>query len=323
MANFQTAPKLRIVNSPDQVALARLAEKANGAFEPITVTGVAATDAAATDLLKIIGVADLLKGKVTYATKSLSVPAQLQTSTVTVTLPSLVAGVEFTVRIVVKTRNLEHEFARFDGKNQKERFYPLILKAGDTPAIVAARIAEIVEYDEFTDAYRYVNTSVAGAVVTLTAVDPGWDFVVSFEGPGVEDGNVALVHAVTAKSFEGRNNYRQLNNYRLQTDARTRPYAVGAFGGGTEELPIKGATYTQFIVMWTVSRTDLSGASMQNEGPVTGEFGIELFMNNGTTAAEQVILLDWLKANATKLEEYNATTANAAIVAETPVVTTN
>jgi hypothetical protein len=323
MANFQTAPKLRIVNSPDQITLARLSEKANGAFEPITITGVAATDAAATDLLKIVGVADLFKSKVTYATKSLSVPSQLQKSTVTVTVPSPMAGKEFTVRIVIKTRNLEHEFVRFDGKNQKERFYPVVLKAGDTASTVAARIAEIMQYDEFVDAYKYVNVSVSAGVVTLEAVDPGWDFNVTFEGPAVDDNHVTLTHAITKKSFEGRNNYRQLNNYRLQTEARTRPYAVGAYGAGNDELPVKGATYTQLVIKWTVSRNDLSGASMQNEGPVTGEYGIELFLNDGTVGAQKTILIDWLKANAKKFEEYNATTADAAIVAETPAVTTN
>jgi hypothetical protein len=321
--NLQIAPKLRIVNSPDQFALARLSEKANGAFEPIVVTGVSAEDAVSTDLLKIFGFADLQKGNVTFASKSLSVPSQLQKSTLTITVPSVVNKKEFTVRIVVKTRNLEHEFARFDGKNQKERFYPLVLKTGDTAATVAARIAEIIQYDEFTDAYKYVTVSKNAGVVTFESIDPGWDFVLTVEGDAVEDGNVVAVVAVTAKSFEGRNNYRQLNNYRLQSEARTRPYAVGAFGAGNEELPVKGATYTQFIVKWNVKRDDLSGDSTINSGPVSSEAAIELFMQNGTMEAEKTILLDWLKANAKKVEEYNATTANAAIVAETPVVTLN
>jgi hypothetical protein len=320
--NIQTAPKLRIVNDSSRLELLRLKKKASGAFEAITVTGVAADDAAATDLLKIIGVADLHKGEVTRAIKTLGIAGRPQKSTITVTAPTVVAGKEFTIKLVTKTSNLEHEFVRFDGKNQKERYYNYILKAGDTPTTIAARIVQLITYDEFTDAYRFVSATSAAGVVTLTGLADGWDFTLSFEGEAVTDGNITLTHAVTEKSFEGRNVYRQLNVKRLETEARVYPYAAGHFNA-PHELPVEGALYNSYQIFWTVTRTDLSGSSMHNQGPVTGEYGIELFIKNGGATAEEAILLAWLKANAKVLHEYNATTVAAAIVAESPTVTTN
>lgn len=305
-----------------------MAKKANGAYEAITPanTGVPATDAAtdttATDLFKILGFAELHSGSVKKAVITSGIPGQKQTSTLTVTVNAPVAGQEFTVKLVTKTNNLEHEFARFDGKNMKDRYYNYVVKAGDTAAIIAARIAELIQYDEFSDAYKYVDATAAGAVVTLVAESEGWHFDFEFEGEAIANGTVAIVHAITAQQYEGRNVYRQLNNLRLETGNRIYPYAAG-HGVAVNELPVKGALYSNIIVEWEVTRTDLSGSSVINDGPIKSTAAIELFLKNGDLDDEKQLLVDWLKAHATVVEEYTATTANAAIAAEAPVVTTN
>lgn len=324
MANFQTAPKLRIVNSPGQFVISRKAKKANGAYEPITLADPAdpVADAAATDLFQILGFADLHKGAVKKAVITSGIPGQKQTSTLTVTLGTVVAGKEFTIRLRTKTNNLEHEFVRFDGKNMKDRYYNYILKTGDTAATVAARIAELIQYDDFSDAYKFVDATAASNVVTLVGESEGWSFDFLFEGEAITDGNVTIAHAITAKQYEGRNVYRQLNVKRLETPNRIYPYAAGHYVA-KNELPVPDALYSNIIIEWDVERTDLSGASTINQGPVTSTAAIELFLKNGDLDAEKALLVQWLKSNASRVEEYNATTANAAIASETPVVTTN
>ena len=319
--NLQTAPKLRIVNSADQFVIKRSALKANGAYQLITVTGVPATDAGATDKLNIVGFAELLTGKVTSAIKTLAIPGQKQTSTLTVTLPALVAGKVLSLKLITKTNNLEHEFVRFDGHNQKDRTYDIVLKTGDTVTTVAARIAEIITYDEFSDAYKFVTATSAVGVVTVIGESEGWEFEFIASGDAIDGGHVAIAQAVTAPSFEGRNVYRQLNTKRLENGNRSYPYAAGHYVAANE-VPVAGGMYTSFIINFLVERTDLSGPSVVNQSPTTATAAIELFILNGSADANVTILTDWLIANATKFEQYTATTAAAAIVAETPTLTT-
>lgn len=322
MANFQTAPKLRIVNSADQFKVIKLSKTASGAYE-----AAAGADAAAiladTDLYKVEGFAELVSGNVLETVKTLGIFGQKQVSTLTLTTPGIVVGEELSIEMIVKTFNLESEFVRFDGRNQKSRFYQLIVRTGDTVTTIAARIAAMINADGERDGYVYATATSAAGVVTITAESEGWEISFKFTGSSVTSGSIVTAFAVTAPAFEGRNVYRQMNVKRLENPNRTYAYAAGHYGAANE-VPVKGAKYSSLIIKFKVDRADLSGPEVANSGPVSGEYGVEIYFNESDAAltALRDEIVAWSKVHVPKTVEYNATTVAAAIAAETPVVTT-
>jgi hypothetical protein len=323
MANFQVAPKLRVINSADQFVVAKMALKANGAYE-----AAAGADAPAiiadTDLYKIEGFAELHRGKVRKAVKTLSIAPQKQAATLTITGSTFTPGKEISVEMIVKSSNLEHEFVQFDGRNQKNRFYNHAVRSGDTLTTIAARVAAAFNMDGENGGNVLVTATSAAGVVTITPGQPGWTVSFKITGSAIEDGNLIFTFAQTAAAFEGRNVYRQMNVKRLQNPNRTYPYATGHYVAANE-VPTEGAVYSSVIVEFEVDRPDLSGPEMQNSGPTKGIFGIELYFkeNDAAVVTLRNDLVNWLKSAADLVEEYNATTAAAAVAAESPVVTTN
>lgn len=321
MANFQTAPKLRIVNNLDQFILTKFQKKANGAYEPSAGADAAAV-IAATDLLKIEGFADLHSDKILKGVKAFAVPSQKQVSTLTVSGLVVVNMKEFSLEVEVKSYNLEHEFVRFDGHNKKSRFYGLVLKSGDTVTTVAKRISDFINLDADKDGYVFVTATSSSGVVTITSAEPGWEIDLKLSGDAIDDGNVIITPAITSAAYEGRNVYRQMNTKRLETANRVYPYAVGHYVAANE-IPLKNGLYTSVISKFKVERTDLSGGEMQNSGPVSGDYEIEVYFLQGTVDVARDEYIAWLKAHAKVFVEYNATTPAQALVEEVPVVTNN
>lgn len=324
MANFQTAPKLRIVNTPEQFNLIKLAKTASGSFEPATGADLAEV-LANTDLLKVEGFAELHSDKLIEGVKTLSIPGQKESGTLTLTAPGgITVGEEISVEMIVKTFNLEHEFVRFDGHNRRSRFYQIYVKHGDTVNTLAGRIADLINADADHDGYVFAEATANDNVVTVTAAGYGWTIDFRLRGTAITNRTVVGVYAVTQPAFEGRNSYRQMNVKRLQNPNRNWPYATGHYVAANE-VPQPGSRYSSVIAKFKVHRTDLSGPEMQNSGPVTGEYGIEVYFLDGNAQVEAIRdeFVAWCKANATTFIEYNATTPAAALANEVPVVTTN
>lgn len=323
MANFQVAPKLRIVNSIEQFVVSQLSKKANGAYEAADGIDEPAKTAD-TDLLRVEGFIDLHRGNVTFGSKSLSVPPQKQVGTLTVTATAIDSVQDLSVEMIVKTYNLEHEFVRFDGKNQKSRFYNLVVRPGDTASTIADRISTLINLDSSNNGYVFVTTTVAADVITVNTKEPGWEVSFKVTGASVDNASVTAVFAETTPAYEGRYVYRDMNVKRLQNPNRSYAYAAGHYVAANE-VPSPGNTYTLVTAKFSVERTDLSGPSMQNDGPVKGTYEVEAYFKDGDAAIATArdLFVDFLKDAASVFNDYPATTPAEVIVTEVPTVTTN
>lgn len=310
MSNFQLAPMRVIINSETQHALEYFNIKANGAWEKVADPANNPTAA----ILRISGFADLFAGKVTKARGAKGIASLPEISTLTFAanfLTAIGAGNQFTLVLDFKSTNLEVENANWDARYGRKRFLTCIVEAGDTVTTLAARVAEVIEEDQnLMEVYLSDVTSALG-VVTLSTKRGGLS-VKAY----VEEDALNAVQAVTQPAFGGRGSYEILKTVRIETPARVYPHSMD-----DKELPVEGHLYSNYEVHQTVARPDLSGPSVANEGPISGSYGFELFVNQTNCPAFITDLTKWLNANVANRTMYPATTA-AAAVADTPTVTT-
>jgi len=77
-----------------------------------------------------------------------------------------------------------------------------------------------------------------------------------------------IIYTEKGTFFEGRNTYRQVQNYKIETPANMYPYS-----GNEGTFPIKGSLYTSIYVKKRIARPDLGGGIVVNqEASQTAEF---------------------------------------------------
>lgn len=310
MANFDLAPKRVIINSPDQHALQYFNIKANGAWEKVAN----AANNPTAKILRISGFGDLFASTVTKARGAKGIAGVPEISTLTFGagfLTTIGAGNQFTLRLDFTSSTLDSENANWDGRFGRPRYLTGLVKAGDTVTTLATRIKEMIEEDQNLMEVYLQSVSSAAGVLTLTT--RGGNIKVKAY---VEEDRVNAVQAITQAAFEGRGSFEQLKTVRIETPVTNEPYTIDGV-----QLPIKGQLYSNYQVDFTVTRPDLSGASVANEGPVKGIYSLELFINQTSCAAYIAELTKWLNANVANRTMYTATTAGAT-VNETPTVAT-
>jgi hypothetical protein len=273
-------------------------------FLPATPTTAQAI--AQADLLRILGFADLTAADVVEVIGSKGIFGQKQQATLTFTISSVVVGQEVTVDLEFRSDNNEGEFASHLSDYKRKKAFTLTVRAGETATSLASRL--VSEINSIIDSgwAAWITATSSSGVVTLVSGKATVQFSASVHGSAITAGNVAGAFAVTVDGYGGRNTYDQLKGLRLDTVAGH--YAESKL---TDQVPLKGAKYSSYLIKKKVSRPDLAGFTHINDKP-QGEFELQIFVNEAN-AAYISDLTSWLNANVAKRTMYGATTAAHAL----------
>jgi hypothetical protein len=316
MSNFSLGFKSQIINSADQNIARFFKLKANGNGYDLVGTSkdysgdpaVADTPAnkiVNADRVVIDGFVTLDKGKIKNAIGAKGVPSQKPEVVLTFAVAGVTEISEFSVNLKLTSPNFDSEFARWDANFERTFIYPLIVKPGDSPADVIARLKGSLEADNFQ--YRPYFTIVAddATTITLTTTSDAWGIVPTSEGAVIDEGKVTITPTVSKIGYEGRNNFDTLKGFRVETEATLQPLNPNDIQ--RQGLPVPGALYTSITFEKDVDRPELSGSAMAN-GTVFGDFAFQLFVNQSLTTY-LAALTSWVNKNVAVRSAYPATTA--------------
>lgn len=274
-------------------------------------SAVSAIAIAQADLLRITGFADLIGSEIIDVVGAKGVAGAKQVSTATFTALTATAGLEVVVNINFKSADLRGEFASHLSDYKRKKSFVLVVKSTDTVTTLGQRLtAQINSIVESGWQSWVTATDGAAGVVNLTSSDNDITFTVDFIGTTVP---VTGAFATSVAGYEGRNTYEQLKDLRLETVVQ--PYAESF---KTNQLPIKGAKYSSYLIRKRVTRDDLAGLSGGLNQVPTGDFLFEIYVNESTASGFLNNLIWWLNANVVTRTMYTATTAAGAIAAEAP-----
>lgn len=315
MSNFSLGFKTQIINTNTQNVARFFKLKTGGAgYEFLGTSDDFVGDAtddqtdayllANADRVVIDGFVTLDKGKVKNAIGAKGVPAQKPEIVLTFGTNTPTALQEFTLALTIKSFIYDSEFARPDSDYERTFFYPLIVKAGDTPATVIARFENALTEEKFEERPYIKVVSKTTTTITLTTESSGHEIVAKASGEAVSAGKVTVSSAVSKVGYEGRNNYEILKNYRMETEATLQPFNVNDIK--RQGLPIPGALYTSITLSKDFTRDELSGSTMVNQ-TISGDAAFELYINQDLTKYI-LALTSWINANVANREYYAATT---------------
>ena len=315
MSNFSLGFKTQIINSNTQHTARFFKLKANGnGYEflgtsddytgnPATA-GTNAALLAAADRVVIDGFVTLDKGKIKNAIGAKGVPGQKPAITLTVATNAVTELSQFNLKLTLRSQNFDSELARWDSNYERTFHYPLIVKPGEAPAAVIARLKAAIETDTFQDRPYFRITADTATTLSLTTQAPAHEIIASAEGDAVTAGKVAVSYAVTAIGYEGRNNYDTLKGYRVETEATLQPLNPNDIQ--RQGLPLQGKLYTSITMEKDVERPELHGSTMTN-GTQFGDYAFELYINQELTQY-LLALTSWINANVASRRFYPATT---------------
>lgn len=325
MANFQLAPKLYIANRKKDLTLLFYALAAGGFQQNAALPAEAVARKAAiegADLLKILQSGDFPEGDITDFSASRGVPGTKHVLDATFGGAGLVSGAKGWLHVKYTSEDKPSELMTYDARNySRAESFQIIIPAAATPASVRDLIMSQIDalaYKLRLEKFTAVKKD--AATITFTANDPTLTLQVSLQMEG-EPGGLTLATATTAAPYTGRGNFHALKTWRIANDTNTRPYAgTGPYDGNSNELPEEDGLYTSLLITKSVKRPDLSGSSMVNDGPITGEFQFHLYVNEALTQ-EIKDLVAYFEAKAVQKSFYVARTSAAATAKETPEAT--
>jgi hypothetical protein len=284
-------------------------------FSPINPSqSTVGAEIAKADLLKILGFGEFTAASVVKVIGSKGILPQKQVSTLTFAVSSPTAGQEITVEVTLVDAGFRGEFSSHLSDYQRIKRFSVLLTAATTAADVAEDLRKQIQSEVESGVYYPLTATAASEVLTLSSTDGR----VSFSAKLSQDSapSVTLTFATTTVGYPGRNTYEQLIG--LRSEAGVYPYMESAV---SDQYPIKGAKYSQYIITKTVTRDDLPGIGGGINDVPTGKFTFELLINESLTSYITDFTA-WLNANVANRTMYTATTANAAAAAETPTVAT-
>ena len=329
MGNFQVGPKVLIVNDPAVAPLRFFARFADGEYnlvetdddfgvaeidlatdpdtqtaEGTTYSPVAPEDGAVSvtfaeaGMMQITGFGQFEnaasdRNAVQSIVGAKGVPAQAQVGTLTFTLGTFTPGTTTSIMIKFASSGLIGEFSTWFSDYKKPKYYNIDTITGDTPTTVAARFASIVQQDLDSLAANLITVSAALGVVTITCISEQiYIESVTAEGIDYATGDVGVAWAVTTDWYGGRNTWEQLKALRLQTPASVYPYTQEVV---SDQLPLKNATYSSYLITINWSRPDLQGGTVMNEG-ISGSNQFHIFINESTAADYLAAFIAWFNA---------------------------
>lgn len=319
MANLEKGAKQLVLNAADAHPLAFHKKNAAGAY--VKQAGFDAT----AERLVIEGFGQLEKGKATVARGAKGVAAQKQESRVNVAALAVGAvGGELTIKFKIKSFNLEAELMNWNSEYKDFKSYVIPIVSGDTNQTIAQKLKHSID-QENQDPYTSLLTAGTiyenGSELAMPAPDgtfnlpvlaarAGFEFELIVEHDAQTQGDVSVTMTTQKKAYEGRGSYRQMNILRLQTPGRMEPYSFEQ-----EELPVKGAKYSNYVVTFTVDRPDLNGGDVHG-GKVSGTYQLEVYANEASCAAWIVDFTKWLNANVAERHMHKADTADEVLAGD-------
>lgn len=266
------------------------------------------------DMLRIVGFADLVGADIQEVIGFKAVPGQNQISTVTFTVGSLKPGEEIKVDIDFSASDLRGEFATYFSDYKRKRSFVITAKTGDDAPAIATKLVNDIKALKDSGWSSWIDATSNAGVVTLTGADPNIAFSVSVDGDAA---GVTATVAVTQKNYEGRGTWEQLKSLRLETVLC--PYGEPV---KIDQVPIRGAKYSQYKIIKRVSRPDLAGLDGTINTVPVGDFELELFVNESLTGYISD-LTKWLNANVAKRTMYTATSASSVLSGDSATVVTS
>ena len=285
--------------------------------------GADASDLARAGMLRLEGFTDLepttsANNKTLSVVGAKGVAGQVQISTWTIVASSVTPGDTLTIAVEIASENFEAEFSSYLSNYKEMKYYNIGLKTGDTATTIATRLVQAIDQD-LDEGRDLISATNAAGVVTVTGKSNTISFrVVEITGTDATAGDITLTEVVTQTNYAGRNTYEQLKSLRLETPSTVYPFAQDIVKG---QLPIKGAKYSSYLIEKEVTREDLQGSSMANDGDIKGKFRFQIFLNETTCGDYISALTQWLNANVATRKMYASTTAADALTQPEPNVT--
>jgi len=264
-----------------------------------------ATYAATTDsddpILLLFGFAKWKKAAINVFNISRAIVGVAQTTKIKITGSGVSSGAIATVRIKLKSSNLEAEFAKYNPEYTDEKRYQITMDTTldyveflkDLNALILADAD--LNFKSYFTATLVDNTNVLNAAaptgILITSISPTIFFDIFIDLPAgltvamntdvpASDTDSTLggggAANVVALHYDGRNTWEQLRHLKLETDGNIYPNS-----DQMAYLPVRGASYVMFYVEQNVT-SDEVGASIVDQVGTVSRNRYELYIQEGS-----------------------------------------